>query len=155
MNLIDPSKLNDEELNYYTTELKSVIKYVKSLKNLEELQRMLSEDESFNSVDSDTAKMINALSGREIITEPEGGKNNMNNAIEELWTTAHAEGEAEGEAKGEEKAREEERANVMNTAKKFFEKGFRLDQAIEMICYDENAIRGWWSEFENAPKLSV
>ena len=112
---------------------------------------MLREDESYSSVDSETAKMINVLSGGNVIREPEGGKTNVNDLMEYIVTTARA----EGEAKGEEKAREEERANVMNTAKKFFEKGFRLDQAIEMICYDENAIRGWWSEFENAPKLSV
>ena len=71
----------------------------------------------------------------------------MNKAIEELWTTAHAEGEKEERIKKE--------TVVKETAHNMFNQGFRLDQALGIISYDENAIRGWWSEFENAPKLSV
>ena len=108
---------------------------------------MLREDESYSSVDSETAKMINVLSGREIISEPEGGKTNVNDLMEYIVTTARAEGEKEERIKKE--------TVVKETAHNMFNQGFRLDQALGIISYDENAIRGWWSEFENAPKLSV
>ena len=93
INLMEPGNITEEELNHYTTGLRSVIKYVKYSNDLEKLREALNEDTSYQELDEATAEAIEAVSGKDLNFKPEGGVVNMCKALDDLEKNAKAEGD--------------------------------------------------------------
>lgn len=100
INLIAPQELSEEELDKFSTDLRTVLKYIKFSKDKNLLNAALHEDEAFRSVPRQAAVVINTITNSQL--EIKDGEESIDvcKAIEDMRNDAIQEGMAEGEAKG-------------------------------------------------------
>ncbi len=101
LHLIAPAEIKENDFSKFHSELKHVMKYIKYSADKEKFKKAVGENKDFENISKATADIITAMTGYDIdITENEGGKVNMCEAIRGLKEDAWSEGRTEGIEQG-------------------------------------------------------
>lgn len=92
INLIEPQRMSDEEINRFHTDLREVLLYIKYSKEKEKLMELLKNDTVFRNLKTETAIMLNTLTNSELKINEEKEETSMCLAIDELREEAKQEG---------------------------------------------------------------
>lgn len=84
INLIEPQRMSDEEINRFHTDLREVLLYIKYSKEKEKLMELLKNDTGFRNLKTETAIMLNTLTNSELKINEEREETSMCLAIDEL-----------------------------------------------------------------------
>ncbi len=96
INLIAPGEMSDTELDKFTTSLREVLLFIKYSKDKNRLRTLVSEDQRFQSVEKNAAKVINAVTQSNLIFfNEEEEASDVCKAIDDMRAEARAEGKAE------------------------------------------------------------
>lgn len=96
INLIEPQRMSDEEINRFHTDLREVLLYIKYSKEKEKLMELLKNDTGFRNLKTETAIMLNTLTNSELKINEEREETSMCLAIDELREEAIELGRREG-----------------------------------------------------------
>ena len=96
INLIEPQRMSDEEINRFHTDLWEVLLYIKYSKEKEKLMELLKNDTGFRNLKTETAIMLNTLTNSELKINEEREETSMCLAIDELREEAIELGRREG-----------------------------------------------------------
>ena len=78
INLLSPYEMSDEEINYFRSDLREVLLYVKYSKDKEKLKEMKEKDEKFHHLDRQTADVINVITNSKLKFDEKEGKKAVN-----------------------------------------------------------------------------
>ena len=92
INLIEPQRMSDEEINRFHTDLREVLLYIKYSKEKEKLMELLKNDTGFRNLKTETAIMLNTLTNSKLKFNEEKEETSMCLAIDELREEAKQEG---------------------------------------------------------------
>ena len=96
INLIEPQRMSDEEINRFHTDLREVLLYIKYSREKEKLLELLKNDTGFRNLKTETAIMLNILTNSELKFNEEKEETSMCLAIDELREEAIELGRREG-----------------------------------------------------------
>ncbi|MCM1007955.1 MAG: Rpn family recombination-promoting nuclease/putative transposase [Ruminococcus flavefaciens] len=130
INLIAPQELSEEKLDKFSTDLRTVLKYIKFSKDKNLLNAALHNDEAFHSVPRQAAVVINTITNSQL--EIKDGEESIDvcKAIEDMRNDAIQEGEAKGRAEGEAKGRAETLKEVLRN---MIDSGIEESQAKKIL----------------------
>lgn len=92
INLIEPQRMSDEEINRFHTDLREVLLYIKYSKEKEKLVDLIQTDDGFQNMKTETVVMLNTLTNSKLKFNEEKEETSMCLAIDELREEAKQEG---------------------------------------------------------------
>jgi len=93
--LISPNEIDENNINKFNSELRTILKYIKYSKRKTELREVISKDDKFNEMSNDSVKLLSAVTKTKIKTNEEKGVVNMCKAIDDMMKDAKNEGRNE------------------------------------------------------------
>ena len=130
VNLIAPKEMSDDEINEFHSNLREVMLYIKYSKDKKTLNRVVTEDIKFQSMERQAAEVINVVTGSKL-KYPEGkGDVNMCLAIQQM--------REESEIKGAVEAYKDLEVSLADTIKRIAEK-FHLSES-----ESREAVKQYW-----------
>ena len=90
--LISPNEIDENNINKFNSELRTILKYIKYSKRKTELREVMSKDDKFNEMSNDSVKLLNAVTKTKIKTNEEEGVVDMCKAIDDMMKDAKLEG---------------------------------------------------------------
>ena len=96
LNLIEPSKMSDEQLETFRTDLGLALKFIKHSKDEKELDDLVTQDRRYRSLERDAFDLMNDITGSKIKPVMRGDKVDMCAAIEAMRMESKEAGRAEG-----------------------------------------------------------
>ena len=93
--LISPNEIDENNINKFNSELRTILKYIKYSKRKTELREVISKDDKFNEMSNDSVKLLSAVTKTKIKTNEEEGVVNMCKAIDDMMKDAKNEGRNE------------------------------------------------------------
>ena len=130
VNLIAPREMSDDEINEFHSNLREVMLYIKYSKDKKTLNRVVTEDIKFQSMERQAAEVINVVTGSKL-KYPEGkGDVNMCLAIQQM--------REESEIKGAVEAYKDLEVSLADTIKRIAEK-FHLSES-----ESREAVKQYW-----------
>jgi len=127
INLIEPSIMEEEDLNRLHSSLREVLKYIKYSKDKKLLDQAVLGDSRFQMLDWNTANVINVVTESKFQIEEGKERFDMCEAIRGMMQDAK-----------EEKAKE--------VALKMKDKGMSVEAIAEIVDYPIEMVKGWLSE---------
>ena len=85
--LISPNEIDENNINKFNSELRTILKYIKYSKRTE-LRDVMSKDDKFNEMSNDSVKLLSAVTKTKIKTNEEEGVVNMCKAIDDMMKEA-------------------------------------------------------------------
>ena len=123
INLLAPSSIPKEDFEKFRTDVGPLLEYIKNQKDKEKLDEIMHENDRFRSVDSETASLINTITGSRLKFDTREEKIDMCKAIDDM----RKESKEEGRTEGIESNRLESIRNVMDGLK------YTAQQAMELL----------------------
>ena len=124
VNLIAPAVMSDKEIDKFHSNLREVMLYIKYSRDKEKLNKIIKEDPKFQSVERQTANVINVVTGSKL-KYPEGkGDVNMCLAIQQM----REESELAGQIKGAVQTYRDLEVSLTDTIKRIAER-FHLSES--------------------------
>ena len=127
INLLAPNRIPKGDFDKFRTDVGLLLEYIKNQKDKEKLDEIMQEDARFRSVDSETASLINAITGSRLKFDIREEKVDMCKAIDDMRKESKEEGRSEGRVEGIESTRLESIRNVMGGLK------YTAQQAMELL----------------------
>ncbi len=93
--LISPNEIDDNNINKFNSELRTILKYIKYSKRKTKLRDVMSKDDKFNEMSNDSVKLLSAVTKTKIKTNEEEGVVNMCKAIDDMMKDAKLEAKIE------------------------------------------------------------
>lgn len=100
LNLIEPSKMSDEQLETFRTDLGLALKFIKYSRDKKELDDLVTQDRRFQSLERDAFDLMNDITGSKIKPVMRGDKIDMCAAIEAMRMESREAGREAGRAEG-------------------------------------------------------
>ena len=119
INLLAPSRIPKEDFDKFRTDVGPLLEYIKNQKDKEKLDEIMHENDRFRSVDSETASLINTITGSRLKFDTREEKIDMCKAIDDM--------RKESREEGIESTRLESIRNVMDGLK------YTAQQAMELL----------------------
>ena len=119
INLLAPSRIPKEDFEKFRTDVGPLLEYIKNQKDKEKLDEIMHENDRFRSVDSETASLINTITGSRLKFDTREEKIDMCKAIDDM--------RKESREEGIESTRLESIRNVMDGLK------YTAQQAMELL----------------------
>ena len=119
INLLAPSSIPKEDFEKFRTDVGPLLEYIKNQKDKEKLDEIMHENDRFRSVDSETASLINTITGSRLKFDTREEKVDMCKAIDDM--------RKESREEGIESTRLESIRNVMDGLK------YTAQQAMELL----------------------
>ena len=119
INLLAPSSIPKEDFEKFRTDVGPLLEYIKNQKDKEKLDEIMHENDRFRSVDSETASLINTITGSRLKFDTREEKIDMCKAIDDM--------RKESREEGIESTRLESIRNVMDGLK------YTAQQAMELL----------------------
>ena len=123
--LISPNEIDENNINKFNSELRTILKYIKYSKRTE-LREVISKDDKFNEMSNDSVKLLSAVTKTKIKINEEEGVVNMCKAIDDMMK--------EAEAKGVEK-------NKIENAISFYKNGASLELISKSLGMSINKLK--------------
>ncbi len=127
INLLAPNRIPKEDFGKFRTDVGPLLEYIKNQKDKEKLDKIMHENDRFRSVDSETASLINTITGSRLKFDTREEKVDMCKAIDDMRKESKEEGRSEGRVEGIESTRLESIRNVMGGLK------YTAQQAMELL----------------------
>ena len=96
INLITPASIKEKDFDKFSTELKSVLKYIKYSNDKELLKNAIDNDAAYKSISRESVEMINVITNSNIPIKKGKGPIDMCKAMEDIRTEEREEGKIEG-----------------------------------------------------------
>jgi hypothetical protein len=96
INLLAPSRIPKEDFEKFRTDVGPLLEYIKNQKDKEKLDEIMHENDRFRSVDSETASLINTITGSRLKFDTREEKIDMCKAIDDMRKESKEEGRTEG-----------------------------------------------------------
>ena len=109
INLLAPSRIPKEDFEKFRTDVGPLLEYIKNQKDKEKLDKIMHENDRFRSVDSETASLINTVTGSRLKYDIREEKIDMCKAIDDMRKESKEEGRTEGRLEGRAEGRMEGR----------------------------------------------
>ena len=103
INLISPHSITDTEMEHFHSSLREVLLFIKYSKDKERLQKLISTDLRFLSVEQKASQVIKVITGSEFAINEKEEEINMCKALEDLKEEGREEGRKEGRESAERK----------------------------------------------------
>ena len=103
INLISPHSITDTEMEHFHSSLREVLLFIKYSKDKERLQKLISTDPRFLSVEQKASQVIKVITGSEFAINEKEEEINMCKALEDLKEEGREEGRKEGRESAERK----------------------------------------------------
>ena len=123
INLLAPNRIPKGDFDKFRTDVGPLLEYIKNQKDKEKLDKIMHENDRFRSVDSETASLINTITGSRLKYDTREEKVDMCKAIDDM----RKESKEEGRTEGIESNRLESIRNVMDGLK------YTAQQAMELL----------------------
>ena len=143
LNLIEPSKMSNEQLETFRTDLGLALKFIKYSKDKKELDELVSKDSRYRSLERDAFDLMSDITDAKIKPIMRGDKVDMCAAIEAMKMESRTEGEQIGIDK----------ANV-RVATDMLRKNLPLTLITEISKLSEDMVRGIANSIGVSIKLS-
>ena len=127
INLLAPNRIPKGDFDKFRTDVGPLLEYIKNQKDKEKLDKIMHENDRFRSVDSETASLINTITGSRLKFDIREEKVDMCKAIDDMRKESKEEGRSEGRVEGIESTRLESIRNVMGGLK------YTAQQAMELL----------------------
>ena len=95
INLISPEAMSEDEIEKFHTDFRQVMKFIKYSRDKNELRNMLNQDKSFETVDRDTANVINVVTKSKLKISGKEKSIDMCKAVNDLIEEGREEGREE------------------------------------------------------------
>lgn len=96
INLIAPGEMSEEELEYFTSNFREVIQFIKYSEDAEKLERLVKANAAFATVDRKAVRVMEEMTGMKIEKEARGEKVNVCKGILGIEEKGRAEGMSAG-----------------------------------------------------------
>ena len=100
INLLAPNRIPKEDFDKFQTDVGPLLEYIKNQKDKEQLDKIMHENDRFRSVDSETASLINTITGSRLKFDTREEKIDMCKAIDDMRKESKEEGRTEGRVEG-------------------------------------------------------
>jgi hypothetical protein len=100
INLLAPNRIPKEDFDKFRTDVGLLLEYIKNQKDKEKLDEITHENDRFRSVDSETASLINTITGSRLKFDTREEKVDMCKAIDDMRKESKEEGLTEGRMEG-------------------------------------------------------
>ena len=100
INLIEPFKMTDADFDKFSTDLNSVLKYLKNAGSKRRLKELVESDATYQSLAWKTATMLNTITDSKLKFGKRKERVNMCQAIREMREESEAKGREEGREEG-------------------------------------------------------
>ena len=134
LNLIIPAEMEDEEIEKLQSSLREVFYFLKYAGDWKKLEKILEDDERFQSLETEAATVIRELTNTEIEIKEEQGEQNMCEAIEQMKENERKIGLEDGKRIGRELGESE-------IILRMYQKGYGSDQIAEMTDMEEERVK--------------
>ena len=142
LNLIEPSKLSDEQLGTFRTDLGLTLKFIKYSKDKKELDDLVSQDRRYRSLERDAFDLMNDITGSKIKPVMRGDKVDMYAAIEAMRMESKEAGRAEGITEGITVGTNDERHRVARDMLLEKDQPFPISVISKISKLSEDIVRG-------------
>ena len=142
LNLIEPSKLSDEQLGTFRTDLGLTLKFIKYSKDKKELDDLVSQDRRYRSLERDAFDLMNDITGSKIKPVMRGDKVDMCAAIEAMRMESKEAGRAEGITEGITVGTNDERHRVARDMLLEKDQPFPISVISKISKLSEDIVRG-------------
>jgi len=95
INLISPSSIPEEDLKKFKTTLAEVLQYIKHSGNMDELDKVLNENEQFHHLDRESADLLNTVTNSNLKFEEGKEEVDVCTAVREMREVSRTEGKTE------------------------------------------------------------
>ena len=112
LNLIVPSRMNDADFLRFQTDLGKVLEYIKYSGDQDKLQELVHRDDRYRNVETDSANLINLVTGSKLQLSVKEDRTDMCKAIEDMRNESYEQGRKKGREEVREEIREEVRDEV-------------------------------------------
>ena len=92
INLLAPNRIPKEDFEKFRTDVGPLLEYIKNQKDKEKLDEIMHENDHFRSVDSETASLINTITGSRLKFDTREEKVDMCKAIDDMRKESKEEG---------------------------------------------------------------
>ena len=127
LNLIDPAHMSEDEIALYKTGMREIMQYLKYANDKDLLQAAVNNNPRFQSVDRETAEVINVTANAKLKYDESEEMIDMCKAIEDMRAESKAEGRQEGREEG-----------ALKKAKDTILRQLKRRVAYEDIAYDND-----------------
>jgi len=107
IHLLTPYNMKDEDFEKFYTDFGKLLKYIKYSNDEKALYRITHEGDFYQNIDTESALLMNEMTGSKLQLNEEGGKVNMCKAIDDMRLHCREEGKVEGREEGRAEGRVE------------------------------------------------
>ncbi|MDE6830370.1 MAG: transposase, partial [Lachnospiraceae bacterium] len=137
LRLIVPAQMSDEEIMKFQSSLREVLLFIKCSKNLENLNRILKDNEQrFREMERRAVDVIEVITNTGLKYEESEEKIDVCEAIKEIRMEERRIGEQNGEKRGELKKAQE-------SARNFYNLGVDIETIAKGVGYAVDVVKGW------------